>query len=299
MENQEVQPIQTTQSLSQNPPIQSVIIPEKPKTNFATIGLVALACLIVFGFGGYYLGKQAPNSQKSDDLQSTPSETNSSTSPISTNTPSVITNKITLSETLTKYCSNNKIALDKLPFILGTTLKNAYSVKDTIDCFTPTGNFASISIIVNTPDFSGDVRNVYFFHKDSVWEGMGDTFQAINNYKPVTIAGQNYWLNVREPGPYGISTLSVWVDVIGEKVDPESGTIVRAIDNEILKDQDLIDLVRKYGEKQPEGSSPDYIIVDKNKKAQFIEEIVKLASSHNAFRKPAQNVASDLNGVSF
>lgn len=59
MENLSTQPIQTTQTLPQNSPIQPILIPEKPKTNFTMIGLVVLACLIVFGFGGYYIGHQS------------------------------------------------------------------------------------------------------------------------------------------------------------------------------------------------------------------------------------------------
>lgn len=95
MENLSAQPIQTTQPLQQNPPIQPVLIPEKPKTNSTMIGLVVLACLIVFGFGGFYLGKQFSSTPKtsSENLPNpTPtqiSQTTTSQSPTSgTQTPS-------------------------------------------------------------------------------------------------------------------------------------------------------------------------------------------------------------------
>jgi len=55
---------QNTQQIGQNPVSQPVVTTEKPKTNYSLIGLVVLLCFVVFGFGGYYLGKQSSNSQQ-------------------------------------------------------------------------------------------------------------------------------------------------------------------------------------------------------------------------------------------
>ena len=108
MENLSTQPIQTTQPLPKNPPIQPVLIPEKPKTNFTMIGLVVLACLIVFGFGGFYLGKQLSTvpKQNTDTAQST-------TSPVPTPEATAITTNPTAQDTSKlpkgwKYKSNNQ-----------------------------------------------------------------------------------------------------------------------------------------------------------------------------------------------
>lgn len=301
MENQMNVGNQNAQQIGQNPVSQPVTSPEKPKINYLMIAGIVLVCFVIFGFGGYYLGKQSSDLQPSNNinrLQPTPTENSQiSASPTAANIP--VANKITLIDALSKYCTNNKIDLDKLPFTLTQNLKNAYKVQNTIGCYVPEESHASMSIIVNTPDFSGNERVTYFFHENSKFFGMGNDFQPLSNYNPVTINGKNYWLNVRDPGPYGISTLSVWVDIIGEKKDPTSGTIVRVIDNERLKNQDLLDLVKKYGVKQSEPSGPEYIITDSNKKAQFIQEIVNLAPQHSAFKKPALDVSSDLNGISF
>ncbi len=300
MENQTGIGSQNTQQLEQNPLSQPVISPEKPRINYLLIGGVVLVCLFVFGVGGFYLGKQSANSQQNNNLtQQVPSPTEASTTVSPTTQSPSITNKMTLVDALSKYCTNNKILLEKLPFTLSQSLKNIYKIQDSINCFVPEESYASMSIVVSTPDFSGDERVTYFYHENSKYFGMGNDFQPLSNYHPVTINGQNLWLNVREPGPYGISTLSVWIDIIGEKKDPITGTIVRVIDNERLKDQDLIDLVKKYGVKQADSSEPEYVISDPNKKAQFIQEIIQLASQHSAFKKPAQDVVSDLNGVSF
>lgn len=51
---------QNNQQTGQNPVSQPVITPEKPKTNYFMIGGIIVACSVLFGFGGYYLGKQSP-----------------------------------------------------------------------------------------------------------------------------------------------------------------------------------------------------------------------------------------------
>gem|GEM_PF-3298837 len=50
---------QNTQQIEQDPINQSVPTLERPKTNYLVMGIVVLVCFVVFGFGGYYLGKQS------------------------------------------------------------------------------------------------------------------------------------------------------------------------------------------------------------------------------------------------
>lgn len=283
-------------SLTPKPPEEPPIFkPSEDKPKDKLVSILVFLLILVSGVAGYFGFKyyQSQLTKEVVNAQPTPSpvaEVDEALSEI---------NKTMLSDVLAKYCINKKVELSQLPFVLSQSIKTAYQIKDTIDCYVPDESYARTSIIVDTPDFSGDERVIYFFHKDSKWMGMGDGFQPISNYKPVIIDGQSLWLNVRDPGPYGISTLGVWADIIGEKKDSQSGTIVRVIDNEILKDQDLLELVVKYGEKQTDPNDPEYIIRDRNKKAQFIEEIVNLASQHSAFKIPAQNVVSDLEGITF
>lgn len=59
MENQMNAGNQNTQQIGKNPVSQPVLAPEKPKTNYLMIGGIVLACFVLFGFGGYYLGKQS------------------------------------------------------------------------------------------------------------------------------------------------------------------------------------------------------------------------------------------------
>jgi len=64
MENQMNVSNQNTQQMGQNPANQPVNIPEKPKANYLMIAGIVLACFVVFGFGGYYLGKNYSGTQQ-------------------------------------------------------------------------------------------------------------------------------------------------------------------------------------------------------------------------------------------
>ncbi len=67
MENQININDQNTQWIRQNLAGQPAQISEKPKVNYLVIGITILLCLIVFGFGGYYLGKRAVNDSQNLD----------------------------------------------------------------------------------------------------------------------------------------------------------------------------------------------------------------------------------------
>ena len=89
MENQINAGDQNTQQIGQNVASPLPVNPEKPKTNYLMIGGIVLACFVIFGFGGYYLGKQ------SNKIQNT--TTNNEAFP--TNTPVTSTQSILPSTT--------------------------------------------------------------------------------------------------------------------------------------------------------------------------------------------------------
>lgn len=72
MENQVNIGDQNTQPVGQNPISQSVPVLDKPKTNLVTIVMVVIVCSLVFGFGGYYLGKQSSVVTRSEIEDGTP-----------------------------------------------------------------------------------------------------------------------------------------------------------------------------------------------------------------------------------
>ena len=297
MENQTNTAKQNISQVGQNPVSQTAITPvEKPINYWMVSTIASLAILVALGVYTFNLSNRISQLENSIQI---PTELPTA-EPSSDEATPIAMNKISLSDTLSKFCVSNKILLDKMPFTLSQALKNAYKVQNSIECYFPDESYARISIVINNPsEFTGDDRIIYFFHQGSQFQGMADAFQSLSNYKAVTINGQGLYLWIMDPGPYGISTQGVWVQFISEKKDSTTGTIVRAFNLEIFKDQDILDLVKKYGVKQTDPSSPEYVITDPNKKIQFIEEVVKLASQHNSFIKPAQDVISDLNAVAF
>ena len=92
MENQMNGGNQNNQQIGQNPVSQPIVSPEKPKTNYLLIGGIVLACFIVFGFGGYYLGRQTSNNSDQSGLpQSYSSPTTIVSSPTAENSAQPIT----------------------------------------------------------------------------------------------------------------------------------------------------------------------------------------------------------------
>lgn len=59
MENQINVGGQNSQQIGQNPVNQTTQISEKPMINYLVTGLVVFVCFILFGFGGYYLGRRS------------------------------------------------------------------------------------------------------------------------------------------------------------------------------------------------------------------------------------------------
>lgn len=73
MENKMNVGSQNTQQNGQNPISQPVMTPEKPITNYLMIGGAVLACFVVFGFGGYYIGKNTTTPKSTvSELRATP-----------------------------------------------------------------------------------------------------------------------------------------------------------------------------------------------------------------------------------
>ncbi len=281
-----------TQETSQQTSSDSVNkVPKINSIGIIIIVLLLTGALIYVGYQNYLLQQKL---QQLVEQQATSKNANT--------TDSTLPNpqKASLAEALSQYCLNNKINLDKLPFTLSQALKTTYTIQDSLVCYVPEENYASMNISNEPSENTVDSRTVYFFHKNSRYTGMGDDFQPLSNYKTITINGQTYWLNIREPGPYGINSLGVWVDLIGEKKDDRSGTIVRVKNLDVISNEQFLGLVRKYGTLSTDGGNGTlYTVNDPAKKVQFINEIVKLAPNNNDIKISAQKILTDLNGILF
>lgn len=245
--------------------------------------VVLFVLLLVSGFYAYTLSRRLA----ALETASTPSPTA---------TPEVQVKKTTLSEAISKFCKDNKIPLTELPFSLSTAFKSDYGIEDNLLCYLKPENYASFTV---KKEANHNVKTTYFFSPDSVWQGQGNNFQPLESYRNFMVEGVKYYLEVMDPDPYGISTLSIWIQVIGEKKNVESGTTVRVFNFFESQDPALIELVKKYGVKQSSEGSPEYIIMDPTNKKLFIDEVVKLAPGNKSFTDAAKAVNSDMNSISF
>jgi len=84
MENQINISNKNTQQIGKNSVNQSEYTSEKPKINYSLIGGMVLICFVIFGFGGYYIGKQSlKNSTELKKNQTDPSPTADESSRVS------------------------------------------------------------------------------------------------------------------------------------------------------------------------------------------------------------------------
>lgn len=107
MENQVNVSDQNNQKIGQNPVSQPVITPEKPKANFLMLGGIVLACFVLFGFGGYYLGKQSSNSRQYPNNEQ--SQLGPTATPTTTPTSQQASNSVTDWKTYTNQKYNFSI----------------------------------------------------------------------------------------------------------------------------------------------------------------------------------------------
>lgn len=129
MENQMNVGNQNSQQIWQNPVSQPIITPEKPKTNYLLIGGAVLASFVVFGFGGYYLGKQSSNTQAAVQDNNLPEAKETITptqSNYATTTPSTVPSFASNWKT---YTTNNQMDINDSFFQKFPNFKNDIPTK--------------------------------------------------------------------------------------------------------------------------------------------------------------------------
>jgi len=215
------------------------------------------------------------------------------------------------SDLLSENCVEEKVSVSKLPFTLSEELIADYSI---VDGNLPCSNYSETSekkhFIYKEINLDGDKgelsrRSLFVFHKESLWMGMEDPFAPLSNFSPVVIDGDYYWLYIKSPGPFGVSSDGLWVDVMKEKRDVESGTVVRAVRFKILRDKEIIDLIKLYGTKTPDealaenGEFPEYTLVGHDDITLFKQHLISLLEKSDILASFAVDVTEDLSGLIF
>lgn len=298
METPSSPPMEATPSYDHANP-QQLVQPPRNARRLLPVAVSLVLSAVIFGVGGYYLGTSINKSTSIAHI--TPTTTPSpGLEPEMANTfPSDNTQSMNLQEALEKHCVNNSIDLSELPLSLSPSVQESYDVQGSVFCSVPEESYASMRVRVETPDFSGDIRRVFIYHPHSVNLGMGTQLNSFSEHHPVTFDGETYWLKVLEPGPFGISTMGVWVELMAEKRDPEKDTIVRVVSTDILTEERFIDLVTKYAAPPTTMDGIQVYSLDPAQKSLFMNEVFEIAPSVPELQQSARTLQSDLQGISF
>jgi hypothetical protein len=127
MENQTNTGEQNIPQVGQNPVSQPMQVLDKPKTNIVPIVMVAIVCSLVFGSGGYFLGKQSLSTKQTtnnDQLQPTP---------VSSFDTAITPTPLAETSNLKTYTSNNQNYVPSSFFQKFPNFKNDIPSKLTFD----------------------------------------------------------------------------------------------------------------------------------------------------------------------
>ena len=221
MENQINVGDQNTQQIGQNVASPLPVNPEKPKTNYLMIGGIVLACFVIFGFGGYSLGKQ------SNKIQNT--TTNNEAFP--TNTP-VTSTQLTLPSTMPSSSSKSNYAYGSFSFsypktwqLSENTTNPSFFVQNKMTGSDIQGFFDHVVLLQN-----GDYYLLIGIDTHKTGAEVGGIYVSdtdyqdyIKNHDEISIQGKRFllWKNhtsltqwndpQREAGIYALGSLSEYI----------------------------------------------------------------------------------------
>ena len=205
---------ENTQQVGQNPVNQQVMTPEKPKTNYLLIGGIVLACFVIFGFGGYYIGKQSSSSSTTSQIDI--SKSNETGMPTQTTYPAA--SQVISTESIYTYNSFS-FTYPKTWTLFDTTSNKEFFTKNRLDGFErgiilEKGDYL-LFIGVNKYASGGEAGGIFVTDTEfQEWK---------NNSDELTILGKQFYLwknhtplaTLTDPGThggiFGIASLSEYI----------------------------------------------------------------------------------------
>lgn len=186
MENQISVGNKNSQQIGQSPVSQPVQIPEKLRIIYLTIGLVVLICFIIFGLGGYFLGRQS--SKNFLDVEQRLIQTTSYPSP----------NKSINSSVPTKQPSTDIFDLERLVF---PSLPAGFSTSKNKDNSTHVVYTITIehkTDEANEPVVVADISNWHPYELD-----FNNSNKKQSRFGEVSFLGKKYQLYIKENTIHG------------------------------------------------------------------------------------------------
>jgi hypothetical protein len=206
----------------------------------------------------------------------------------------------TLAATLSESCLDKKISVGNIPASIAMSVQTKYGMTVGLPCYI---DEKYIVTEVRTADGNLPISTLYFYNSTSQWAGYANPFQDIREYLALNNGINSYAIDIKDPGPYGISDLGVWVDVLGQKeLSPD--LLVRSVSFKIIKNAEVDELIKTYGTAYTSGANedePNYV-VSSQQAPQFKTAFIKLAQepgtqTNAEIIEAAESVDVDLNGI--
>lgn len=285
-----------------NPPTQN------PRSKAFLPLLVVLALIIstIAGVAGYYIGVGKSETQSvTNQISEVNTDVNDDTTDsenIEQETHEDSIRKMDLSTIITTKCSNYKLSAEDVPLIFTDNLKNKYQLQNGFSCDVDE-KYAYAELRNAQGNFP--LSTLHVFNDQSQYFGESNPFFALRSVPQVEINGKHYYLNVMEPGPYGISDLGIWVEIINDKQFPNWNATVRSTAMIIVDNTETDQFVASYPNAYKVVSDlpdePTYTISTQDS-AQFEKDFAAFVQNENSesykeIQKIIHYVDEDMNGI--
>ena len=223
--------------------------------------------------------------------------------------------EVNLQRILEQSCdTESEIDAGLLPFSFDSSIYSKYDVDNLVPCvFDTQGADARANGYVRLSKSTGEITSwenetitLKIGTKDSVdvWMQESD-FAEFDQIKPdFESQGVKVDINVRQPGPYGLSSLGVWLEVRGFKKDKDFQIIAK--DFRIIKvNGDILTLFAKYqnqtaSDEDVAKGSPKYVV--NTRYQEFLNEFTQKYFSQYpdidpVYKNMINSVVEDANGV--
>lgn len=221
------------------------------------------------------------DSQKSDQSVNT---TLTQTPLLPTSSPSAAQSPTygSLQSILEEHCSDNSIPIRSLPFTLGSSVFDKYDLTESVPCnwiilYGETEESRSDGYVrIEKLDSETEYSVLKIGDKDSIDGYFGEEdFVIFDSVTPdISVGDTKVVVDILQPGPYGVSSMGIWLEVRAYKKVDELHVISKEF-AEIEVEGDVKELMMQYADEKTgdsQKSSPEYT-VNKNYD-QFKQEFI-------------------------
>lgn len=219
------------------------------------------------------------------------------------------TTPIGLQQLLSDHCDTSfQIPVSMLPFQLSPALYSKYGIKDTITCYPESLQgveyAGSMSVRMKVKDEEGmPLHTLVLGDSSSIDWGMDNDISFVRKGTPLlTTNNISVYVDIEEPGPYGVSSIGLWLKVLAYKSIGDC--FIMSSESRVLDvNGDILDLMKIYADKNDYPISeghPKYTVTQRvaEFKVAFIQKYFATYPNNDSFYKNlVDSAVSDVNSI--